>query len=88
MESIGNEDDTLIVLSTSGNSKNILNVLKTAKQKKIQSVSFLGNDGGKAKDLSDINLVVSSKEVARIQECHLFLGHFILSEVEKNLNLK
>lgn len=88
LESIGNEDDTLIVLSTSGNSKNILNVLKTAKQKKIQSVSFLGNDGGKAKDLSDINLVVSSKEVARIQECHLFLGHFILSEVEKNLNLK
>ena len=85
LEALGDENDILICLSTSGNSKNILNVLKFAKQNKIKSISFLGNEGGKAKSLSDSSLIVPSKNTARIQECHLFLGHFILSEVEKNI---
>ena len=85
LEGLGNTGDVLISLSTSGESKNILKVLKTAKKKKIKSISFLGKKGGKAKLLSDINLIVSSNDVARIQECHLFLGHYIFSEVEKKL---
>ncbi len=85
LEALGDENDILICLSTSGNSKNILNVLKFAKQNKIKSISFLGNEGGKAKSLSDSSLIVPSKNTARIQESHLFLGHFILSEVEKNI---
>ena len=70
-------------LSTSGNSKNIVNVLKKAKKKGITSISFLGNNGGKARALSDISFIVQSNNVARVQECHLFLSHYILSEVEK-----
>ncbi len=76
------KNDVLICISTSGNSKNILNVLKEAQKRKIYSVSFLGKGGGKAKRISKKSLVVSSNNTARIQECHIFLGHFILEKVE------
>ena len=76
------KNDVLICISTSGNSKNILNVLREAKKEKIYSVSFLGKGGGKAKKISDKSLIISSKNTARIQECHIFLGHFILEKLE------
>ena len=76
------KNDVLICISTSGNSKNILSVLKEAKKEKIYSVSFLGKGGGKAKKISDKSLVISSKNTASIQECHIFLGHFILEKLE------
>ena len=81
-QALANKDDVLICISTSGNSKNILKVLKEAKKKKIYSVCFLGNKGGKAIKLSDHPLVISSNNTARIQECHIFIGHFILQKVE------
>lgn len=86
-DSLANRDDVLIVISTSGNSKNIINVLKIAKKKKIKSIGFLGSNGGIAKKYCDTNLIVDSNNVARIQESHIFLGHFILESVE-NLLLK
>jgi len=76
------KNDILICISTSGNSKNVLKVLKEAQKKKIYSVSFLGKGGGKAKKISRKSLVISSNNTARIQECHIFLGHFILEKVE------
>lgn len=82
LEALGKKEDILIVISTSGNSKNIINVLKTAKKMKISSVGFLGNKGGKAKKLCNIPLVVNSNNTARIQEAHIFLGHFIFESVE------
>ena len=85
IEALGVKNDVLICLSTSGNSDNILKALEAAKSKNIKSISLLGNNGGKAKSLSDLSLVISSNNTARIQECHLFLGHYILSEVEKKL---
>ena len=88
LNGIGNEGDILFCLSTSGNSQNILNVLTSAKNKGIKSISLLGGDGGKAKSLTDIALIINSEDVARIQECHLFLGHHILSQVETKLFLK
>ena len=77
-----NKNDILICISTSGNSENILKVLKEAKKSKIFSVCFLGKGGGKAKKISKKSLVVASNNTARIQECHIFLGHFILEKVE------
>ena len=77
-----NRNDILICISTSGNSKNILKVLKEAKKKNIYSIGFLGKGGGKAKKICDNPLVVPSNNTARIQECHIFLGHFILEKVE------
>ena len=82
-KSLVKKNDILICISTSGNSKNILKVLKEAKKKKIFSVCFLGNGGGKAKNMTTKPLLISSKNTARIQECHIFLGHFILEKVEE-----
>ena len=85
LEANANRGDILIALSTSGKSKNVINVLKFAKKIGVYSISFLGNKGGSCKNLSDLNLIVPSNNVARIQEIHMFLGHFILNEVEKKL---
>ena len=81
-KALANKDDILICISTSGNSKNVLKVLKEAKKVKIYSVSFLGKGGGKAKKLSNKSIIVPSSNTARIQECHIFIGHFILEKVE------
>tara|TARA_B100000900_G_scaffold233400_1_gene198147 strand:- start:903 stop:1496 length:594 start_codon:yes stop_codon:yes gene_type:complete len=81
-QALANKNDILFCISTSGNSKNILKVLKEAKKRKIYSVGLLGADGGRAKKLCDKPLIIKSKITARIQECHIFLGHFILEKVE------
>ena len=81
-KALAKKNDILICISTSGNSKNILKVLKEAKKDKIYSICFLGKGGGQAKKLSNKSLIISSKNTARIQECHIFLGHFILEKVE------
>jgi len=85
LEALGTDKDLLITISTSGNSKNIIEVLKKSKKKNIFSISLLGATGGQAKKLSNINLIVPHNKVARIQECHIFLGHFMLGAVEKKL---
>ena len=84
-QALAKKNDVLICISTSGNSKNILNVLKEAKKEKIYSVCFLGKGGGKAKKMCDKPLIISSNNTARIQECHIFLGHFILEKVEDKI---
>ena len=85
LEALGSKGDTLIAISTSGNSKNIIKVLKTAKKLNINSVAFLGNNGGKSKKYTKNCLIVSSKNTARIQETHIFLGHYIISKLEERL---
>ena len=87
-QALANKDDILICISTSGNSENILKVLKEANKTKVYSVCFLGKGGGKAKKICRKSLVISSQNTARIQECHIFLGHFILEKVEDILVLK
>lgn len=83
-----NKEDLLIVISTSGNSKNILKVLKESKKKNVRSISLLGTNGGKAKGIADLDIIVPSKVTARIQECHIMLGHFIFEQTENNLLAK
>ena len=85
LEALGSKKDILIAISTSGQSKNILEVLKTSKRKKIFSIGFLGNGGGRAKKITDLNLIVKSTHVARIQETHILLGHYIFDQVEKKI---
>ena len=85
LEGLGKSDDVLICISTSGNSKNILQVLKTAKKLKIKTISILGNNGGEAKKLSDKYIIINSSNVASIQEAHIFLGHFLIGELEKKI---
>lgn len=85
LEALGSSKDVLIAISTSGNSKNILNVLKCAKKKNIFSIAFLGNGGGKAKKIANLSLVVNSKITARIQETHILLGHYVFEQVENKI---
>jgi D-sedoheptulose 7-phosphate isomerase len=85
LEALGSSKDVLIVISTSGNSNNIINVLKFAKKNKILSIGFFGNKGGAAKNFTDINLIVKSKITARIQESHIFLGHYIFEQIENKI---
>lgn len=84
-EGLANKKDVLIAISTSGNSKNILKVLKISKKKNILSVALLGNSGGKAVKNCNYSVIVDSKNTARIQEAHIFLGHYILDKVEEAL---
>ena len=81
-KALAKKNDILVCISTSGNSKNILKVLREAKNLKIYSICLLGKGGGKAKKLANKSLIVPSNNTARIQECHIFLGHFILENVE------
>jgi len=87
LSGIGNQGDVLLTISTSGNSKNLIKAHKIAKKKKISTISFLGKGGGKMKNISDVEIIVPSKNTARIQETHIFLGHFIFEQVE-NLLIK
>jgi D-sedoheptulose 7-phosphate isomerase len=81
-QALANKNDILICITTSGNSLNVLKVLKYAQSKKISTIGFLGASGGKCKKFCDIKLVVPSDVTARIQECHIFLAHFILQSAE------
>jgi D-sedoheptulose 7-phosphate isomerase len=83
IKGIAHEGDVLIGLSTSGNSKNILLAFETAKQKKVITVGFTGETGGKMKTESDYLLNVPSKDTPRIQESHILLGHIICQLVEE-----
>ena len=77
----------LICLSTSGMSESITEALKISRAKKVLTLSLLGNDGGKARDLSDNAIIVPSKTTARIQEIHIMICHLLceLAEVELGL---
>jgi D-sedoheptulose 7-phosphate isomerase len=85
LSALATEKDILIVISTSGNSQNIIEALRIAKKKKIISIGFLGCGGGKAKSLCSLKYIVPSNNVARIQETHIFLGHLIFELVEDKL---
>jgi len=85
LEGLGREGDLVIVLSTSGNSANVVRVLKQARKSNIRSIALLGKGGGSAADLSDIPIVVSGTETARIQEVHLLIGHTLCELAELSL---
>lgn len=85
VQSYGNEGDVLICLSTSGNSPNIINAIKTAKEMEIKCINLLGKNGGQARYGTDINIIVPSQNGQRIQEVHLHLVHTLCSLVENHL---
>jgi D-sedoheptulose 7-phosphate isomerase len=87
VEGVGNEGDLLLGLSTSGNSPNIIQAVKSAKQKNIFTVGLLGKSGGDLKDLVDLPIVVPAETSDRIQEIHIKIIHIAIEAVERNLGL-
>jgi D-sedoheptulose 7-phosphate isomerase len=82
IEALGRPGDLLLALSTSGSSPNILRALKQAKTMGIRTVGLTGEGGDGMAEDSDILIKVPSNTVARIQECHITLGHIIVEVVE------
>jgi D-sedoheptulose 7-phosphate isomerase len=83
VEALGREGDLLIAISTSGNSKNILEAIKKAKKQKMRVIGLSGRDGGAMRELCDINLIVPSSDTARIQEMHIMIGHILCQGVDE-----
>lgn len=82
---LGQPGDVLIGISTSGNSKNVLQAIKTASAKKILTIAFSGKTGGEMKKLADCCLTVPSDDTQRIQEGHITIGHILCDLIEKSL---
>jgi phosphoheptose isomerase len=81
----GLEGDVLIVLTTSGKSKNVRRALEEAKSRKLKTISLLGRDGGSTIGVADVDLLVRSDSTARIQEAHKLLLHVLCEMVEERL---
>jgi D-sedoheptulose 7-phosphate isomerase len=85
LEGMGQSGDIFIGISTSGNSINIINAFKSAKDKGIKTVALTGRDGGEMAKIADIALVVPSNSTPRIQESHILIGHIICDIIEKEI---
>lgn len=83
VEAIGKKGDILIAISTSGNSKNVIEAVEQAKKMGIFTIGFTGKDGGKLAEICDIVVKVPSSSTPRIQEMHITLFHAICGIVEE-----
>tara|TARA_B100001057_G_C22340876_1_gene753235 strand:+ start:92 stop:610 length:519 start_codon:yes stop_codon:yes gene_type:complete len=86
LEGLGKKGDILISYSTSGKSKNILNAIKSAKEKGMVTISLLGNKGGLCKGKSDCEIIIKSASTALIQEKHLEVTHMLCDDIDKVFN--
>ena len=87
IEALGSPGDILIGISTSGNSNNVNNAFRIAKEKKLHTVGFLGKGGGDAIKLVDYPILIPSQSTARIQEMHITLGHIVCELIEEGLGI-
>ena len=86
VEALANKGDLIIGISTSGNSKNVLNALNLAKSLGCKTLGLSGRDGGAMNEVCDINLVVPSNDTPRIQEMHILFGHTICQIIDNELS--
>ena len=85
LRGVGQKGDVLMAFSTSGNSCNVVRAIEVAKEMGIFVIGFTGDKQGEMDGLCDIILKAPSKDTARIQECHIMLGHLICEQVESQL---
>ena len=85
IEASGKKGDVLIGISTSGNSRNVINAIITANKIDMVTIGFSGENGGEMTDLCDIMIKVPSADTARIQESHILIGHIMCQLIEQEL---
>ena len=85
IEGLARPEDALFVLSTSGNSANLLEAVKKAKEKKLKTFGLLGRDGGKLKGMLDLSLTAPAGSSPRIQEIHITVIHVLCDLIESGL---
>lgn len=83
IEALGNNGDVAVAISTSGNSKNVLLGVAKARSLGMVTIGLSGRDGGKLRSAVDLSIVVPSEKTARIQECHIMIGHIICERVDE-----
>lgn len=83
VEALGNENDVLIGISTSGKSPNVLEAFKKAKELNMLCLGLSGKGGGMMNKLCDHNLVVPSDDTARIQEMHILIIHTLCQIIDE-----
>lgn len=88
VEALGNPGDVLIVISTSGNSTNLINACITAKENNIKIIGLLGRNGGDLKKLVDHDITINSKRTCRIQEAHSLIIHIFCQLFDKRITLE
>lgn len=79
---LGNENDVLIAISTSGNSKNVYAAVKVAKALGVRVIGLTGKSGGKMRELADVCICAPEEETFKIQELHLPVYHYLCAETE------
>ena len=79
----GKENDLMIAISTSGNSKNVLKAVEVANCIGVKTLVLTGCDGGKIKDMATVTICVPSTETYKVQEYHLPIYHYFCGMVEK-----
>ena len=88
VEALGRKGDILIGISTSGDSLNVINALRKAKEKEMLTIGFTGINGGGMNSICDIIIKVPSEETPRIQEAHILIGHIICQLIEEEMFVK
>ncbi len=88
VEALANIGDLLIGISTSGNSQNIINALKVAKEMECKVLGFSGRDGGLMNEICDINVIVPSSDTPRIQEMHILIAHILCQAIDNEFDKK
>lgn len=86
LEALGNKNDVLLAISTSGNSKNVLNAIQVAKEKGMYVVGLTGKDGGQMATLCDVEIRAPYSEFAdRAQEIHIKVIHSLIDFIENEI---
>ena len=85
VEAYGVEGDVLLIITTSGNSKNLLYAISQAKKQKVKTISLLGKGGGLTKGMSDHEIIVPHMDTARIQEAQHVIYHLICDLIEQGI---
>jgi len=86
VQALGRPGDLAIGISTSGNSPNVTGAIKEATKQDLKTIGLAGKDGGSLAKCVDVSITVASTNVARIQECHISIGHILCELVEKELS--
>ncbi len=83
VEALGRANDVLVGISTSGNSINIVKAFEQAKKQKINTIALTGIKESKMSELADVTLKVPTSVTARVQECHIMVGHMICEYIDE-----
>ena len=85
VDAFGKKEDTLLAISTSGNSQNVINAVQIAKGRGMKIIGLLGKDGGQLKDLVDFPIIVPANIADRIQEMHIKIIHLFIEGIEREI---